>query len=150
MTHLIISCDELCYRVEDTFSHKFLWPCHCLEVKFLLFLCCEASRFSLFFFLHHSPNSPWNSPMRDRYFPFFHTSPCKWDNADRYVGDMRSSLLYGKPYAFRLTWETFHWSFTIVSNPSFHMLSVWRLTCKRYTTVLLLSGSHLSLIWTSR
>jgi len=74
----------------------------------------------------------------------FHTSPCKWDNADGYVGDTMSSLLYGKPCAFRLTWEIVHWSFTIVSHPLFHMFLVWRLTCKYYTTVLFLSCSYLS------
>jgi len=72
MTHLIISGNELCYRMEDTFSREFSWPCHRLEVQqLLLFLCCAAPYFSLFFLLHRSPNAPWNCPMTDWYLIFF-------------------------------------------------------------------------------
>jgi len=72
MTHLVISGDELCYCMENTFPREFPWPRHRLEVQqLLLFLCCPAPYFGLFFLLHYFPNAPRNCPMSDRYVIFF-------------------------------------------------------------------------------
>src|SRR5271156_1716838 len=69
MTHLIVSCDEVCDCMEDTSSCKLVWASHHLKVQLLL-LCLVAhftSLLRLFLLLHGSPNVPWHRPMADRY-----------------------------------------------------------------------------------
>lgn len=73
MTHLIVSCDEVCNGMEDTCSCELKRPSHRLEIQLLLLrlVAYSTSFLRLFLLLHDLPNVPWNRPMVDRYVCFF-------------------------------------------------------------------------------